>query len=303
MSTPNPLIPQGSFQSQASKGASNVRIAVATIVAIHLVFFGGLLLQGCKRDAKVAGNASDTNSATNLTLPPINTESLYYTNATNLPSEASNGVAQARGNNAMLNEAPATANTAAAPRDAWQSNNLGNVAAAGTPETGAGATKEYTVLRGDSFARIAKRHGTTVGALKNANPNIDPAKLRAGSKINIPVSAANETTATAPATATATGTGAVNSVPGESSGAAAGSSTYTVKSGDTLTHIAKAHGVTVSQIRSANHLKTSRVNVGQKLKIPAAGEGGAKSSSTNHSRHHAAKTAPVESSATSTNVP
>src|SRR5207247_1668197 len=28
----------------------NIKIAVATILAIHLVLFGGLLLQGCKRD-------------------------------------------------------------------------------------------------------------------------------------------------------------------------------------------------------------------------------------------------------------
>jgi LysM repeat protein len=297
MSTPNPLIPQGSFQSQASKGASNVRIAVATIVAIHLVFFGGLLLQGCKRDAKVAGNnASDTNTATNLTLPPINTESLYYTNATNLPAEAANAAAQTQSNATILNEAPATANTGAANRDAWQSNNLGNVAAA-TPETAVGATKEYTVVRGDSFARIAKKHGTTVASLKNANPSIDPAKLRVGSKINIPVSASTETASAAPATAV---TGSVNSA--EASGAPASTSTYTVKAGDTLTRIAKTHGVTISQIRSANNLKTSRVNVGQKLKIPAPGEGGAKAS-TNHTRHHAAKAAPAGSSATSTNVP
>ena len=58
MSTPNPLIPQGTFQAQAAKGASNVRLAVATIVAIHVVFFGGLLLQGCKRDPEANAVAS-----------------------------------------------------------------------------------------------------------------------------------------------------------------------------------------------------------------------------------------------------
>src|SRR5436305_8329401 len=91
MSNPNPLIPQGTFQAQSGKGASNVRIAVATIVAIHVVFFGGLLLQGCKRDNKLASGSGDTNStpaSTNLTLPPITSDSLYYSNATNLPSGA-----------------------------------------------------------------------------------------------------------------------------------------------------------------------------------------------------------------------
>src|SRR5688572_20269835 len=95
MSNPNPLIPQGTFQSHAARGASNVRIAVATIVAIHVVFFGGLLLQGCKRDTKFAGGtSSDTNAtASNLTLPPIDSGSLFYTNSSNLPTESSNTVA------------------------------------------------------------------------------------------------------------------------------------------------------------------------------------------------------------------
>ena len=73
MSTPNPLIPQGTFQAQASKGASNVRLAVATIVAIHIVFFGGLLLQGCKRDPQTTTATGETNTAvntTNLALSP-----------------------------------------------------------------------------------------------------------------------------------------------------------------------------------------------------------------------------------------
>src|SRR5678815_1385358 len=88
MSNPNPLIPQGTFQAQATKGASNVRIAVATIVAIHVVFFGGLLLQGCKRDTKTAGTGAETNSAlTNLSLPPIDTT--YYANTSRLPAESS----------------------------------------------------------------------------------------------------------------------------------------------------------------------------------------------------------------------
>src|SRR5436189_5124575 len=96
MNKPSPLIPQGSLPQSAGKGASNIRIAVATIIAIHVVFFGGLLLQGCKRDNK-GGLAAQTNAPvpeTNLALalPPMdaNATSMYYTNATSLPSESSN---------------------------------------------------------------------------------------------------------------------------------------------------------------------------------------------------------------------
>jgi LysM repeat protein len=44
-------------------------------------------------------------------------------------------------------------------------------------------------------------------------------------------------------------------------------SVYTVKSGQTLSAIARTHGVTVSQIKSWNNLRTDRLRVGQKLII------------------------------------
>lgn len=45
--------------------------------------------------------------------------------------------------------------------------------------------------------------------------------------------------------------------------------TYTVKKGDTLGKIAQKYGVTVKAIKDANGLRSDRINVGQKLKIPA----------------------------------
>ena len=51
--------------------------------------------------------------------------------------------------------------------------------------------------------------------------------------------------------------------------------TYTVKSGDSLTKIAKAHGTTIKAIRAENNLTTDHIKVGQKLKIPARAEAAA----------------------------
>jgi LysM repeat protein len=45
---------------------------------------------------------------------------------------------------------------------------------------------------------------------------------------------------------------------------------YVVKSGDTLTRIAKAHGITVKALKSANDLSADQIVVGAKLKIPTA---------------------------------
>ena len=46
--------------------------------------------------------------------------------------------------------------------------------------------------------------------------------------------------------------------------------TYVVKSGDTLTRIAKVHGTTVKALKAANNLTNDRIVVGAKLKIPEA---------------------------------
>ncbi len=45
---------------------------------------------------------------------------------------------------------------------------------------------------------------------------------------------------------------------------------YVVKSGDTLTRIARVHGTTVKALKSANSLDGDRLIVGAKLKIPQA---------------------------------
>src|ERR1051325_4236474 len=64
MSTPNPLIAQGT-NPNTPRVKSNIKIAVVSILAIHLVLFGGLLLQGCKRDNQKLA-AEPTNALPNF---------------------------------------------------------------------------------------------------------------------------------------------------------------------------------------------------------------------------------------------
>ena len=45
---------------------------------------------------------------------------------------------------------------------------------------------------------------------------------------------------------------------------------YTIKRGDTLSHIAKRYKVSVSDIRRLNGIKSNRIQVGQRIKLPAS---------------------------------
>jgi LysM repeat protein len=52
----------------------------------------------------------------------------------------------------------------------------------------------------------------------------------------------------------------------------AGSTTYTVRRGDSLDRIARLHGVSVQELRSWNDLRGSRIYPGQTLDIRDAGD-------------------------------
>jgi LysM repeat protein len=121
------------------------------------------------------------------------------------------------------------------------------------------AGSEYDVVAGDTLAKIAKAHGVTLKALEAANPGVNPNKLKIKQKLVIP--AATKSAEVAPA-ATAGAT-------------VAGGEAYAVKSGDTLAKIAKNHGTTVKAIQAANNLSTTKIKVGQKLKLPAKAEAAA----------------------------
>ena len=232
MNNQSPLVPQSSFLEQKNKGRTRVMIAVFVALSINGIGLMALLMQGCQKPPETQSNT--TTEATNTNAAPA------FVEQTNTNTVAT---------------APTT-NVAAAPVEpAPQPTNPAPVETTPPPTPAPGAT-EYTIAKGDTFGTLHKKFHVSVKALENANPGVDPTKLKIGQKINVP--AAQTTTA-----ATPTGTAATEA-PG-----AAGEHTYTVKSGDNLTKIAKEKGTTVKAIRAANNLKTDRITVGQKLKIPA----------------------------------
>jgi LysM repeat protein len=117
---------------------------------------------------------------------------------------------------------------------------------------------DYVVTKGDTYSTIAKKFpGVSIKGISEANPGVEPTKLHVGQKLHIP--APSKTMAAASG-----GTAANDSGNGEH--------VYTVKSGDNLLKIAAEHHTTVRAIRAANSLRSDRITVGQKLKIPAKGQ-------------------------------
>jgi len=122
-----------------------------------------------------------------------------------------------------------------------------------------GESKEYVIVPRDTMSAIAHKNGISLKALTEANPGVNPTKLQVGQKLQIP----GGTAAMAASTP--------GSTPGAGADAAsADASVYMVKSGDTLSKIAKSHGTTFKKIMAMNDLKTTSIRAGQKLKLPAS---------------------------------
>lgn len=128
-------------------------------------------------------------------------------------------------------------------------------AAPAAPDTDAANT--YAVKSGDTLGAIARKHGTSVSALRAAN-NLSGDNLRVGQKLVIPGNALPVASASAGSAAPA------------ASGPRAGSGTYTVAPGDTLGTIARRHGVKSGDLATLNTITDpAKLRVGQVLKLPA----------------------------------
>lgn len=103
------------------------------------------------------------------------------------------------------------------------------------------ASSNYTVRSGDTLSGIAAAHGLTLAQIEHLNPQIgNPNSIYPGEVVHV-----GGTAAPAPA-----------------------HPTYTVKSGDTLSAIAAAHGTTVAALARINNLADPNlIHVGQVLKL------------------------------------
>jgi len=110
--------------------------------------------------------------------------------------------------------------------------------------------------RGETLARIAKRYGVTLAALRSFNPEYRATAPRSGAVVRIP------------------GQARLSGWLGEDrkvEGPAASGSTHRVRSGETLSGIGSRYGVSVARLRAWNHLgPRALLRVGQLLRVSAA---------------------------------
>lgn len=99
--------------------------------------------------------------------------------------------------------------------------------------------ESHLVAYGETWYGIANRYGVPSRALASANPQVDPERLRAGTRLRIPA--------------------------GES---ATQVRTHTVVRGDTLFGIARRYDVSPEALRTANRMTDDVVRLGQTLTIP-----------------------------------
>ena len=95
----------------------------------------------------------------------------------------------------------------------------------------------HTVRSGDTLYGLARRYGTSVSQIQQAN-NLRSTTLRVGQRLQMP------------------------------GGSASAEVSYRVRSGDSLWSIAKKYGISVTMLRQRNNLRSSKIRPGQSIIIP-----------------------------------
>jgi LysM repeat protein len=218
---------------------------VLIVVALHVLVIGGIFIfEGCSRTKAPAPDMAANES-------PIGEQPMAP--ATDMASQALPAI--------MTPTAPAASGLVPAAPSMTPASSIAPSAA---PVTS--TARSYSVKKGDSLWKIAKAEGISVGDLARANNLSKTSVLQIGQKLEIPSVAKIDTT-TAAASVIPTGTPTMN---GDAAMVDTSGQLYTVQSGDSLWKIARRQGTTVAALKQANSLSSDALQIGQKLRIPAA---------------------------------
>jgi LysM repeat protein len=186
MTASNPIIPPGSPLQRSRPGRNpKLVVTVFAILAVHVLLLSGLLIQGCKREDKNAAGTSDASATATV---PNDTSRGTAPSFTGVPSAQQPAQmspapevasAQSTGSVVVVSEPnlPKMDQTSSAPR-----------AAAGASSAAVkydGPVSVYVVKPGDNLTRIAKAHGTTAKAIREAS-GLKTDRILVGQKLKVP---------------------------------------------------------------------------------------------------------------------
>ena len=142
-------------------------------------------------------------------------------------------------------------------------------------------TKVHVVRAGETLSGIATRYGVTLSEMRSWNKLNKRGTVMKGQKLKIRIENPNQLAvaddapadveALAKETVAASSKSAVRGATQTKIGASrtvARPRMVVVRRGDTLEEIARRHGVTIQSLRKANRISGSRIQAGQKLKLP-----------------------------------
>lgn len=131
------------------------------------------------------------------------------------------------------------------------------------------SSSSYTVKRGDTLSGIASKHGISLSNLMKWN-NLSTTLIYPGDKFVVSKNGSSNS-----------GSNSGSSNSGNSNSGS--SKVHTVKSGDTLSALAKKYNTSVSNLKKWNNLNSSLIIVGQKLNVSSTGSSGNSNSGSNSS--------------------
>ena len=216
---------------------------VMLIVLVHVVFFGGLLMQGCKRENRSEDDPELSEIESQL---PAEDFSQYYRDGEQGLIEPVPEVDPG----AELKEDGTVPEEPSVPEVVDSESSESEQTLPDTPLEVGLKTTPYTVQKGDTLWSIARKYAVKMDALRGANPDIDPSRLMPGQTVEIPEAVAG-----------VADTEVIQSQPYDGE-------TYTVKKGDTLWGIARRNDTTVDTIMTLNGLQTGSIRPGDKLRLP-----------------------------------
>ncbi|MDA8431767.1 MAG: LysM peptidoglycan-binding domain-containing protein [Nitrospiraceae bacterium] len=137
------------------------------------------------------------------------------------------------------------------------------------------ASVDYTVRKGDTLARIAKKYHVGMKELKRAN-TVSARHMKPGMKLVIPSAATTRKKARAErrkaSTVDADKEAAETHEPAAPAPLPAAESIHhMVRKGDTLAAIARKYSIPVAELRELNNLKSSKLKIGRSLLVKRAG--------------------------------